>query len=311
MIGCLENDAIKFYTVRFKRPVESQWSLVTEQCRLPRFNGIDPLPVATSIRRIRSIQLDGVMTNGVECYEAVENSADANQWITTSNLKALLTTSTYLSRKEIDRGTIQFRVEGYDASGNKLAGVDETIDLYLDSNWVEADIDPNVSFGGSTLGDCALFTLPSTIINGVPVVTDERAPITIRFRAKLVSGYMGKWAISIGKGSNGLLTIGRTSSAGTVPLTTPFPAASGIEVGREYTDNAQLVNCFFNGTPSEPGALGDYTELTIRPDNNWLEPTQTFCAFKIALGGHLRHTDGENHLPPYNTTDVLIGIQRP
>ena len=314
LIACLRNDAIKFYTVKYKRPSEpaSQWKLVTEECRLPRFNGIDPLPVATSIRRVRTI--DGVAN--VACYENVENSVDSNQWVTTTNLKAILTTSTYVNDKLFaqQHGTIQFRLEGYrdDATGTKIPTVDETIDLYLDNRGVVADLDPNVQLGSTTLGNCALFELPFTVVNGVKVVSDERVPITIRFRAKQESGFMGKYAVTIAKGAVGNITLQRTVPAPPVSHTTALPTATGqVEVGRFYSDNVNLVSCTFTGTPAEPGSVGDYLELTIRPENNWLEAGQNFCAFRIRVDGYIRHTDGENSNPNYSTNEVLIGIERP
>jgi hypothetical protein len=314
LIACLKNDTIKFYTVKYKLPPEpaSQWKIVTEGCTLPKFNGIDPLPVATSIRRSRTI-------NGVpntECYENVENSIDANQWITTSNLKAFLTTFIYVNDKLFtdQQGTVQFRIEGYqgDAAGTKIATVDETIDLYLDNRGVEADIDPNIQLGGTTLGNCALFTLPFTVIDGVKVVTDEKTPITIRFRAKQASGFMGQYALSIAKGAIGNITLTRTSPAPAVFHTTALPTAAGqTHVGRFYSDTGNLISCFFNGTPIEPGFPGDYIELTLRPENNWLDADQNFCAFRVRVDGYIRHTDGENSNPNYSTSEVLIGIERP
>jgi hypothetical protein len=251
-----------------------------------------------------------------ECYECVENSSNASDWITTSNLKAYLTTALYVNDKYpvAQQGTVQFRIEGYknDAAGTKIPTVDETIDLYLDNRGVEADIDPLIQMAGTTLGNCALFTLPFTEINGVKVVSDERTPITVRFRAKQESGFMGQYAISIGKGAIGNITLTRTAPASAVPHTTSLPTAAGqTHVGRVYSDNSNLISCFFNGTPNEPGFPGDYIELSIRPENNWLEADQNFCAFRIRLDGYTRHTDGENSNPYFIATEVLIGIERP
>ena len=317
LIACLSNDAIKFYTVRYKRPGEaaSQWKLVTEDSRLPKFNLLDPLPVSTSVRRIRTIALDGVATPNVACYENVENSVNANEWVTTTNKKATLSTSIYVNDKLFvaQQGTMQFRIEGYDSAGNQIANADETIDLYLDNRWLEADIDPLVQLGSTTLGNCALFTLPFTVVNGVNVVSDERVPITVRFRAKQESGFMGKYALTIAKGAIGNIALTRTPPPPPPVLhTTALPTGLGqTDVGRIYSDNVNLLSCNFTGTPAEPGFIGDYIELSIRPEGNWLEPDQTFCAFRIRVNGHIRHTDGENHNPPYNTNEVLIGIERP
>ncbi len=306
LIACLKETSIKYYTVCYKLPSQLLWNYVEEPCTLPKFNGVDSLPVATSIRsNTLSLHIDGgPIQNNIHGYINVANASDADAWITTTNLKALLTTGYYIA----NAGTVEFRVEGYDAAGNKIASVDETIDLYLDNKWVEADLDPNISLGGSTLGNCALFTLPNT--GGV--VTDEKAPITVRFRAKQDNGFMGLYAVTIAKGAVGNQNLTRTSAAALIPLTTALPTGAGQQaVGREYTDLVQLNSCFFSGTPQEPTSVGDYLELTIRPENNWLEPDQTFCAFRVLVNGNIRHTTGEYHNPYYQTGEVLIGIQRP
>jgi hypothetical protein len=313
LIACLKEDSIKFYTVKYKTPGEpdSAWKLVKEPCSLPNLTTGTP-PGRVSIRSNRTI-------NGVpntECYECVENSSNASDWITTSNLKAYLTTTLYVNDKYPveQQGTVQFRIEGYkdDAAGSKIPTVDETIDLYLDNRGVEADIDPFIQMAGTTLGNCALFTLPFTVIDGVKIVTDEKTPITVRFRAKQESGFMGQYALSIAKGAIGNITLTRTAPAPAVFHTTSLPTAAGqTHVGRFYSDTGNLISCFFNGTPGEPGFPGDYIELTLRPENNWLDADQNFCAFRIRLDGHIRHTDGENSNPYFTTTEVLIGIERP
>ena len=303
LIACLRDEKIKYYTVRYKRPVDFTWSFVEEGYTLPRFNGIDPLPVPTSIRsNFLSLQVDGIMQNNVHGYINVANASDSSSWVTTSNLKAKLTTSLYIQ----NTGTVSFWLEAYNSGGIKIA--EETIDLYLDNKWVEADLDPNISLGGATLGNCALFTLPNA--NGV--VTDEKAPVTVRFRAKQDNGFMGAYVVTIAKGAVGNQNLTRTSPAAFIPLTTALPTGAGQQaVGREYSDTLQLNSCFFSGTPQEPTSVGDYYELTIRPENNWLDADQTFCAFRILVNGHIRHTTGEDHNPYYQTGEVLIGIQRP
>lgn len=169
--------------------------------------------------------------------------------------------------------------------------------LMHDSTAIRADSDPRFSAARATPGDCALFTLPHVVINGVSIVTDERAIVNIPFRAKLLSGYSGKYAIRIGNAVTGIMTINRT--------------ADQEEMNREYPDYAHMENGIQACMPSETVAGSDYTVLAIRPDNNWLEPGQRFHVFKIAMGGYQRYTDNENHLPPYHTTDILFGIQRP
>ena len=167
--------------------------------------------------------------------------------------------------------------------------------LMHDSTAIKADIDSRFSSKAAP-GDCALFTLPHVVFNGRKMVTDERAIVNIPVRAKLLSGY-GKYAIQIGNAVTGVMTINR--------------AGGQQEMSGEHPDNDQMLNCIPVCELPKTRDGSDYTVLTILPDNNWLEPGQQFHVFKIAMGQSQRYTDNENHLPPYHTTDILFGIQRP
>jgi hypothetical protein len=166
--------------------------------------------------------------------------------------------------------------------------------LMHDSTAIEADIDPRFS-SKATPGDCPLFTLPHVVLNGRKMVTDERAIVNIPLRAKLLSGY-GKYAIQIGNAVTGVMTISRVNSQ--------------KEIRGEYPDD-QMENGIPACAPTETVTESDHTVLTIRPDNNWLEPGQHFHVFKITMGGYQRNAEKVDHLPPHQTTDILFGIQRP
>lgn len=169
--------------------------------------------------------------------------------------------------------------------------------LMHDATAIRTDSDPRFSAATATPGDCALFTLPHVVINGINIVTDERAIVNIPFRARLLNGYTGKYAIRIGNAVTGIMTINYTGGQ--------------KEMNREYSEYAQMENGIHTCAPSEEVAGNDCTVLTIRPDNNWLEPGQRFHIFKISMGGYPRYADKENYLPPYHTTEILFGIQRP
>lgn len=130
------------------------------------------------------------------------------------------------------------------------------------------------------------FTLPYAILNGVKLVTDEKAPVTLRLRARLLSRYNGSFTISIGEGVTGSLTINETAAT-----KSPVAVIGGYPASGESDLSA------------------DYTDITIRPNRNWLTPGQDFAAFRIGMEGY--QESHENNFPPCTTTDVLIGIQRP
>jgi len=144
-------------------------------------------------------------------------------------------------------------------------------------------------------GDYALFTLPHVLINGVNVVTNERAAVNIPLKAKLFSGYTGKFTITMGNGVTGILSIGH--------------AGSRKESDWEHFGN-RMINSFSASEFPEKIVNSDYAELTIQPINDWLEAGQQFHVFKLSLG-YPRNNDSEKQLPPDRIPDILFGIQRP
>lgn len=144
-------------------------------------------------------------------------------------------------------------------------------------------------------GDYALFTLPHVLINGINIVTDEKAVVNIPLRAKLLSGYAGKFTIKMGNGVTGIMTIGH--------------AGTKKNMSWEYSGN-QMISNFPTTVFPDTIVDSDYAELSIKPVNNWLEPGQQFHVFKISMRCP-RYTDNEKQLPPDHIPDILFGIQRP
>ena len=167
--------------------------------------------------------------------------------------------------------------------------------LLMQNPDIKHDIHSRFSSERVAPGDYTLFTLPHVFINGVNIVTDEKAVVNIPLRAKLLSGYIGKFTIGMGNGVTGIMTINY--------------AASKKEISWEYAGN-EMINNFPATMSSEPVTNSDYAELCIKPVNNWLEPGQQFYVFKISMR-YPRYTDNENQLPPDHIPDILFSIQRP
>ena len=55
-------------------------------------------------------------------------------------------------------GTVQFQIQGYDASGNFVVGATDTVTMYIDNTGVDLAL-ASVQMGSQTGGDCALFDL--------------------------------------------------------------------------------------------------------------------------------------------------------
>lgn len=317
LISCRFTDpAIAYYTVRYRRPGIG-WTNVEEDMTL--LNVSSGSPINTSIRTTQNLSVDGLPLALTRCYFNVEapppTIPQPAGWITSINYKAFLTTGNYTDIT--GKGRVEFRIEGYKADGSKIAVIDETIALYLDNNLWSVELDEDITMDGTTLGNCALFSLPSNGSGGFI----EDAPIEVRFKANQLSGFMGAYSLSIGKGAIGninLLKAGNHLPSGwnNLPNTTPF-ADGGSTVGRAYSFSSSSPSAVcptFNGTIDEIGADsdGDFIKIKVKPNLRWLEVGQNFCAFRLRVDGFVRHTDGDTYWNVnFSSNEVLIGIERP
>ncbi|MDN5202493.1 hypothetical protein QQ008_13990 [Fulvivirgaceae bacterium BMA10] len=296
--GCLKNPQIKYYTLEYRK-VFGPWLPFNQELRLPRFIG--SLKISAIVNRTF-----GPAASPIDGYLNVET--DSGLWLEAfKNIKANIKTSAF------DDGRYFFRIQGYRANGNQFPGSEETIRLYFQKSTTTVRVDPNVSLGGATLGNCALFTLP---VDGSGNIIQD-APMTIRFKVEHnplggASGFINQYALSMSKGATGGFALN-------VPVVDANFVAPGqldtvVNRGRRYVHIDNLsCNTSFKGTVNEVSAdpSGFYT-VTVQPvSGGWLESDQNFCAFSINLGGTLRLTDGSSGYPDFNATRVLIGIEKP
>jgi len=291
--GCLSNSQVKYYRLWSKRnTIFSFFTPYTRPFALPRFSG--PNIIDSPVFDIAN-----------DAYINVETDTTYN-WVTSyKNIKARINTN------EFSGGSYVFKIQGFDAAMNPVAGTDETVTLYFEDQEISAAIDPDITMEGvGILGECALFTLP--VVNDVMV---EGAGLTLKFKAIHKpggsTGFMNNYGLSMGKGAGGFAF---TPAAAPANFMSPGVLDSVVNSGRCYVHGSDLV-CItnFRGTVNEAVADGDgnYT-VTIHPaSGHWLEPGQPFCAFSIALSGTLRLTNGEGGYPYFYGGQVLIGIQRP
>lgn len=286
--ACLSNPDIVSYTIRYGRPADADtaYQFVTEDYSPYR---MVPPPVYQAQQSVgpafRTLETEPTVFSSVPSYLNAETDTTTpwlQRWLV---LKMVLTSSLYQAALG-GPGPVVFRIQGYSSAGNQLA--DDRITLYIDNNFVDQFIDPNLALittaGPVAQSNCALFTLPAD---------QPAAPLQISFRANQYEGFMASYSLVMEKGATGNFPIQGVS--GTPPIT-----ASG--------------SCGFTGTSAEPGYDSVTNELTVQvapaAGANWLAPGQTFCAFSIYVNSSVWITDGQGIFGPFTSGPDAIGIQQ-
>jgi hypothetical protein len=285
--ACLDNPNIVSYTIRYGSSFATANQFVNEDYSPYR---VVPAPVYVAPQSVgptnRSLETETGVFSTVPSYFNAETDT-STPWLDRWKVLKMVLTSSLYQQALGGAGSIVFRIQGYDVGGNLLA--DDNITLYVDNNFVDQFIDPNLilitTVGPQTQGNCALFTLPA---GG----SDAGDPIQVSFRANQYEGFMASYTLGMDKGSTGGFAI--TSSS---------PISPAQEIG----------GCGYTGTLAESGynlVTGELTVQVAPASGHWLDPGQVFCAFSIDLSSSVRVTDGQSVFGPFNSTPVLIGIQQ-
>lgn len=272
------------YTIRFRRPGNA-WSFVSEG-----YTHINKAAIGNPNSPLHKVgpfdsnlNVDGGGFVVVPAYNNIE--ADPN-WVETHRLrKIILNSQLYIAALYATEGagSVDFRIDGYDTAGNKVAGADDTIRLFIDNRPVTGDI-ASITKGSSTPGECALFTLAS-----------PNETISVRFKADQPGGYMRSYGLSVFRGSATPVPVA-DSTAPVEPLSVTY---SEVTHGN-----------FFFGTPSSPNSDGfGYVTVDLQPTSgSWLPAGKNFCAFSFEVDGCPRVTDGYGVFGCRRLDFELIGI---
>lgn len=251
---------IEFYTIRYRRKLggiwESTWHFVNEHYTHLQQQGdgtwksslVGPMP--------GTVEIDGAMTAIDQVYLNVEEKPD---WLFTHrDRKVQLRTGRYQSVA----GPVEFKIEGYDAGGNKITGAEDTVRLYLDNSPASGEVD-YVKFGTADPQECALYELP-----------DGNSPLSVRYKAVDEQGFMRNYSLVAYRGSNTPVPI--------VDTTTLSPIAGSYE---------NLFPYRYGGTLDV--SLDGWVETQIKPaSGDWLPAGRDFCAFSFELYVRDRTTNG-------------------
>jgi hypothetical protein len=297
LFGCFIGSAtpVTQYTIRHRRRVGfgfGPWEFYQEGMFLQKIGFLVPQQIGPFDRMLEVVNGGGLIP--AKAYDNVEMNLAwaASDWF----LKAVISTGGGSPAYAPSPGTVQFRIQGYDAAGNFVVGATDTVTMYIDNTLPDLHL-PSVQMGAQSGGDCALFDL-----SGEP----NPAVLTVRFKAVQDQGFLGSYNLSVRKGNIGSFAIASTTG--------PIGELSGA-LSNSYT-HGSAVNCgqlFGTRPPDEPLAdPGDYVTAYIIPSSgNWLAPDQNFCTFSVNVGATMRRTNGYNSgEDSFGPVQYLLGIQQ-
>jgi len=285
MFACFTDQPnVKHYTIRFRKPGGS-WAFVQEEYNhifIP-FIG-DPANPAHKVGPFPvTLGVDGNPPQTAPAYQNIESDA---QWVITHRLRKVKLSSHFyaaLLYLTDSAGSVEFKIEGYDAGGNKVAGAEDTIRLFIDNRPVLGNID-GISLGAVTPGECGLFELPAA-----------DSSLKVRFKVDHAGGFLQQYHLSVFRGS------------GTpVAVTDTTPPAQALSLAYNEATHGNFFFGTFNAIA--PDASG-FVEAELQPSSGaWLPAGKNFCAFAFEIYGTRRSTDGY-HVDGNRRLGVeLIGI---
>lgn len=281
LYGCFldTTPAVTHYVLRYRRDGETEWNFVNQEYTHPRKQAdgtwknekIGPNPV--------SLRVNGAAQpkQTVGAYLNIEDQISFQDWLNWNRDRKLqINTALY----QPVSGAVEFRIEGYDSSGEPVPGGLDTIKLFIDNTWTDGDIDA-ISLGSVTPEECALFELPSA-----------GAALTIRYRVVKPTGFMLSYALDVYRGSN--------THVPTHNMTTGNPVAGAYQAVAPY---------LYSGTLDETLDPSGYVEVPLEPTAGaWLPTGVNFCAFSFELTAVDRKTNGYGTPGGRTLWRELVGI---
>lgn len=286
LYACMTQPQVASYTIRWNLDnvwtgAGANWQFVDESHLLVHVPLLGtPNYVGSSVGPVdRAVHLDGgAATPTVKTYD---NHGNDSLWIE-NDLKMILDSTRY--RSADNPGTVYFRIQGYDAGGHMVAGVDDTIALFIANKASRGEI-VSVDLGTPADDDCTLLSLPA----GSPA-----APVSVKYRVDNPDGFLHGWALSVTRGNNHGVPV---TASGVMPASYPAPG---------------LANpCQFHGSDDFTTDVdGNSVTQLVPASGGWLPPDRSFCAFAFTLTASDRVTDGRSGYPQTVVWSDLVGISQ-
>ncbi len=284
----LDHPEVTQYTIRYGPTSTGPWTFFQEAYRYPKTGHDGDLFYQGELIGPfnRNLTVDGTPGTPAKAYDNIEN--DGSYVVAHRTRKAWISSWIYPNTHVTafgarQYGTVWFYIEGYNAAGDRVGPAEDKIALYIDNNGPLYDVD-SVSIEGEPGGDCALFNL-----NG-----EANPPMTVKFRAFQLEGFLGSYALTVRKGNIGGFAIDGPST-----------------ISGSYTHGSDNPCNSFEGTIQLLGAdaSGYITADITAHSGRWLDVGQPFCTFAVQVSCSTRITNGYSAGASYGPSEYLLGIQ--
>ena len=289
MFACfIDQPQVKFYTIRFRRP-GGGWSFVRQpytHIKISDIGTVDYTGTPVGPFTTVPLEVDGAPppADPAPYYMNIESDSG---WAVAKRTRKIQLNSAYyenlLYLPEEDPRTVEFRIDGYDIAGHKVAGADDSILLYLDNRRVKGDIE-SVSLGALPLGECALLELPT-----------PNATLTVKFRVQQPGGFVKSYQLKVLRGS-------------ATPVAVQDVVAPVQPLSLAYNETTHGDALF--GTANAVGPdLDDYVTAELQATaGDWLPVDKEFCAFAFEIHAIPRVTNGYGLYSSRRLDVELVGI---
>ena len=286
MFACfLDHTNAAYYTIRFRRHGQG-WAFVQQLYTHIKFADLG-LPNYTGTKvgpDTRNLAIDGGAKVPAPSYLNIElNTAE---WVATHILRKMQLASAYyenlLYGPNENPRSVEFKIEAYSATGDKIGGAEDTIRLLIDNRPITGDL-ASIQMGVEAPSECALFELSS-----------PNATLTVRFKVNQPGGFVSSYNLAVARGSNTAVPVGDTTPP-------PQPLSSSY--------NVMTHGNFFFGTFNGVSPDGDgYVVAELQPNSGlWLNG-HNFCAFEFSIGGSPRVTNGYSNFGGGTLDKELVGM---
>ena len=286
----VDQPQVKYYTIRFRRPGGS-WSFVSQSYKHIKISDIGSSPSydGTSVGPFTAIpmKVDGGPPQTVPYYLNIELDPG---WIIAKRTRKMQLNSAYyenlLYGPEENPRTVEFRIDGYDEGGDKVAGAEDSIRLYLDNRDITGDIE-SITMEGIPATECALFELPAA-----------NTILTVKFRVRQQGGFVQSYQLSVLRGS-------------ATPVAVHDVVAPIQPLIVDYDETLHGDTLFGTADAVNPD-LDDYVTAELQATaGSWLPADKPFCAFAFEIHARPRMTNGYGLYGSRRLDVELVGISHP